>query len=130
METGMFNFSVGGLYNRWLSNWRDAQDPATGSLPHTAPNYPNQGGGGPMWGGKVVTLPWQMYLQYGDNGALEANYPMMQKWLGYLARETSDELLLNHTSHAMAMQTWNFLGDWLTPKRQLSGKQPASAVHQ
>ncbi len=38
----------------------------SGSLPHTAPNYPNQGGGGPMWGGFVVTLPWQMYLQYGD----------------------------------------------------------------
>src|SRR5207253_267295 len=27
METGMFNFSVGGLYNRWLANWRDSQDP-------------------------------------------------------------------------------------------------------
>jgi alpha-L-rhamnosidase len=25
METGMFNFSSGGLYNRWLANWRDSQ---------------------------------------------------------------------------------------------------------
>ena len=87
-ETGMFNFSTGGLYNRWLANWRDSQDPATGSLPHTAPHFPNRGGGGPMWGGMVVTLPWQMYLQYGDKGVLETNYPMIQKWLGYLASET------------------------------------------
>ncbi len=120
-ETGMFNFSTGGLYNRWLTNWRDSQEPTTGSLPHTAPNYPDQGGGGPMWGGMVVTLPWQMYLQYGDKGVLEANYPMIQKWLGYLDSETTDDLLLDHKSHAMRMQMWNFLGDWLTPKGSFGG---------
>jgi alpha-L-rhamnosidase len=121
METGMFNFSVGGLYSRWLANWRDAQDPETGSLPHTAPHYPDRGGGGPMWGGIVVTLPWQMYLQYGDKGVLETNYPMIRKWLDYLASETADDLLLTHKSHAMAMDTWNFLGDWLTPKGSFRG---------
>jgi alpha-L-rhamnosidase len=123
-ETGMFNFSTGGLYSRWLSNWRDAQEAATGSLPHTAPNYQNQGGGGPMWGGMVVTLPWQMYLQYGDRRVLETNYPMMQKWLGYLASETPDGVLLDHKSHAMSMQAWNFLGDWLTPKGNIRGNGP------
>ncbi len=124
-ETGMFNFSTGGLYSRWLANWRDAQEPATGSLPHTAPNYQNQGGGGPMWGGMVVTLPWHMYLQYGDRRLLETNYPMMQKWLGYLASEAPDGILLDHKSHAMSMQTWNFLGDWLTPKGNIRGNGPS-----
>jgi alpha-L-rhamnosidase len=124
LETGMYNFSTGGLYNRWLANWRDAQEQTTGSLPHTAPNYPNQGGGGPMWGGFVVTLPWQMYVQYGDRAVLETNYPMIQKWLGYLESETPDYLLLDHKSHAMGMQAWNFLGDWLTPKGSLRGPLP------
>ncbi|MGO9258272.1 MAG: family 78 glycoside hydrolase catalytic domain [Bryobacteraceae bacterium] len=129
-ETGMFNFSTGGLYSRWLANWRDAQDPETGSLPHTAPNYQNQGGGGPMWGGMVVTLPWQMYLQYGDKGLLETNYPMIRKWLGYLASESSEDLLLDHKSHAMTIQTWNFLGDWLTPKGSFRGNSPpAQAIN-
>ena len=123
-ETGMFNFSSGGLYNRWLINWRDSQDPATGSLPHTAPYYFNRGGGGPMWGGMVVTLPWQMYLQYGDKGVLETNYPMIQKWLGYLDSETAGNLLLDHKSHAMAMPMWNFLGDWVTPKGSFGGASP------
>jgi alpha-L-rhamnosidase len=122
-ETGMYNFSTGGLYNRWLANWRDAQAPS-GSLPHTAPNYQDQGGGGPMWGGMVVTLPWQMYLQYGDRRVLETNYPMMRKWLDYLHSETTDNILLDHKSHAMSMQTWNFLGDWLTPKGSLRGALP------
>jgi alpha-L-rhamnosidase len=120
-ETGMFNFDSGSLYNRWLANWRDAQDPATGSLPHTAPNYQDRGGGGPMWGGFVITLPWQMYLQYGDKGVLETNYPMIQKWLEYLDSETTEDLLLDHKSHAMGMQMWNFLGDWLTPKGSFGG---------
>lgn len=121
LETGMYNFSSGGLYNRWLANWRDSQEPTTGSLPHTAPSYYNRGGGGPMWGGFVVVLPWQMYLQYGDKGVLETNYPMLQKWLGYLDSETTDDLLLDHRSHAMGMQIWNFLGDWVTPKGSFGG---------
>jgi alpha-L-rhamnosidase len=128
METGMFNFSAGGLYSRWLANWRDSQDAATGSLPHTAPNYQNQGGGGPMWGGMVVTLPWQMYLQYGDKRLQETNYPMIKKWLGYLDSETTNDLLMDHKTQAMTMQQWNFLGDWLTPKGSFRGDNPAAQL--
>ena len=50
-----------------------------------------------MWGGFVVTLPWQMYLQYGDKRVLETNYPMIQKWLAYLARKPSDNVLIGRT---------------------------------
>ena len=131
-ELGMLNFSTGGLYNRWLANWRDAQA-ADGSLPHTAPHYPNRGGGSPMWGGMVVTLPWHMYLHYGDRRVLEENYPMIQGWLNYLDSETTDGVLLDHTTPAMGMQQWNFLGDWLTPKGNIRGTSedptPAQAVN-
>jgi alpha-L-rhamnosidase len=126
METGMLNFSTGALYNNWLANWRDSQV-ESGSLPHTAPNYPGRGGGGPMWGGFVVTLPWQMYLQYGDRRVLETNYPMIQKWLGYLVSETEGDLLLTHTSHAIS-DNWNFLGDWLTPKGSFRGSTPPAQL--
>ena len=72
----------------------------------------------------MVTLPWQMYLQYGDRRVLETNFPMMKQWLAYLESETTGNLLLDHKSHAMTMQTWNFLGDWLTPKGSLRGTVP------
>jgi alpha-L-rhamnosidase len=121
LETGMLNFTSGGLYNRWLANWRDAQQPETGSLPHTAPNYQDQGGGGPMWGNFVVVAPWQMYLQFGDRRVLETNYPMIRKWLGYLKSETAGNIVVDHKSHAMSLQEWNFLGDWLTPKGSYRG---------
>jgi hypothetical protein len=116
METGMFNFATGGLYNRWMADWRAAQHPATGDLPFTAPHYPDQGGGGPMWSGFVVTLPWQMYLQYGDRRILETSYPTMRKWLGYLESEAASGVLESHKSYAMRLPQWVFLGDWLPPR--------------
>jgi alpha-L-rhamnosidase len=117
LETGMFNFRTGGLYNRWMGDWRAAQHPQTGDLPYTAPHYPNQGGGGPMWSGFVVTLPWQMYLQYGDRRALEANYPLMRKWLAFLQTKTVDNVLERYVSYGIdRLPQWNFLGDWVPPK--------------
>jgi len=127
LETGLYNFDTGGLYNRWAANWRDAQDPQSGDLPYTAPNYPDQGGGGPMWCGFVVTMPWQVYLNYGDKRILEANYPMIQKWLAFADSKTKDNILEPYLSVGMSIAQWNYLGDWVTPgqKQQGFGDDPA-----
>ena len=117
IETGMFNFATGGLYNRWSADWRAAQDPETGDLPYTAPNYQDQGGGGPMWSGFCVTLPWQLYVQYGDRRALETNYRTIQRWLDFAGSKTSGGVLKFYKSYGMSMPQWNFLGDWVTPRR-------------
>jgi alpha-L-rhamnosidase len=128
METGMFNFDVGGLYNRWSAIWRDAQDPKTGDIPYTAPSYPDQGGGGPMWSGFSITLPWQLYLQYGDQRILETSYPTMEKFLGFLETKTVDHVLEPYISCGISMPQWNYLGDWVTPRRpQPGGQQGAGA---
>lgn len=125
IEAGLFNFDTGGLYNRWSAIWRDAQDPKTGDLPYTAPAYPDQGGGGPMWSGFVVTLPWQLYLQYGDKGILETSYPTIQRWLAFAESKTKDRILEPYISYGIRMPQWNYLGDWVTPKRTGSGGDPS-----
>ena len=76
----------------------------------------DQGGGGPMWSGFVVTLPWQMYRHFGDRRVLETSYPMIRKWLGYLQSGTVDGLLESHSSYRMRLPQWTFLGDWLPPR--------------
>jgi len=121
IETALFNFDTGGLYSRWAANWRDAQDPQSGDLPYTAPNYPDQGGGGPMWSGFVVTMPWQVYLNCGDKGVLAVNYPMMRKWLDFANAQTKDGILEPYVSIGIRMPQWNYLGDWVTPRRGSSG---------
>jgi hypothetical protein len=125
IETGLFNFDAGGLYNRWSANWRDAQDPQSGDLPYTAPNYPDQGGGGPMWSGFVVTMPWQLYLNYGDKRALETNYPMIRKWLAFAETKTKDHILEPYVSIGIRQMQWNYLGDWVAPHRDAAGQDMA-----
>lgn len=125
-ETGMFNYSLGAFYYSWMQNWRDVQGfrPAwiddgpqpvegkkdaalAGLLPNTAPTY--FGGGGPAWGGIVITLPWSMYLQYGDERVLSENFELIEKWLGFLDAFVKDGLLYRYGDK------WSFLGDWLWP---------------
>lgn len=135
-ETGMFNYRLAAFYSKWMQDWRDVQgtEPMVGNmldtayarkgvtsgrilnngiLPHTAPTY--WGGGGPAWGGIVVTLPWFMYQHYGDRQALQDNFGLIRGWLAFLASNTGGDLLQRFGGQ------WDFLGDWLWPNATAEG---------
>jgi alpha-L-rhamnosidase len=135
-ETGMLNYKLAAFYNKWLEDWRDVQgtepmvgnmnDPAWarkqegsgrmlggGILPQTAPTY--HGGGGPAWGGIVVTLPWFMYQYYGDADVLEENFDMIKGWLAFLDTHVDNNMLKRYGGE------WDFLGDWLWPGATAQG---------
>jgi hypothetical protein len=119
METAMTSFAAGAFYTKWLADWRDAQDPKTGDLPHVAPPV-IFAGGGPAWSGICVTLPWQMYRYYGDTRILEQMYPTIQRWLAFLETKTDGGLL-----RCYGHKEWAFLGDWVPPGR---GQEPGQRV--
>lgn len=109
--TAQTMFNLAPLYNNWLQAWIDCiRD--DGSMPHTAPN-PYSAGGGPYWCGFIITASWNTFLNYGDSLILKKNYPVMQKWLGYVDKYTVDGLLKPwpETSY----RSW-YLGDWASPK--------------
>jgi len=135
-ETGMLNYHVGAFYTKWMEDWRDVSGTESivgymydtsfarkqvmsgrifnnGILPHSAPTY--MGGGGPAWGGIVVTLPWVMYQQQGDKRILEKNFELISNWLSFLDSNTKDGLLQRFGGH------WDFLGDWLWPHATAEG---------
>ncbi|MGO1648104.1 MAG: family 78 glycoside hydrolase catalytic domain [Sphingobacterium sp.] len=135
-ETGMMNYQLGAFYTKWMEDWRDVQgtEPMVGNmrdpnharkgvtsgrilnngiLPHTAPTY--WGGGGPSWGGIVVSLPYFMYEYYGDTQVLVDNYELMKGWLGFLDTHVEDHLLQRFGG------PWDFLGDWLWPNATEEG---------
>ncbi len=135
-ETGLFNFKMEAFYTKWMEDWRDVKgtesvvgnmyDPNfahkgvmggrylhPGILPHTAPTY--AGGGGPAWGGIVVTLPWTFYQHEGDKRILEKNFGLIKDWLLFLDTQTSDNLLQRFGG------SWDFLGDWLWPNATAEG---------
>lgn len=135
-ETGMFNYHLGAFYSKWLQDWRDVQgtEPMVGDmnnpewahkqegsgrffgngvLPQTAPTY--HGGGGPAWGGIVVTLPWFLYQHEGDVRVLESNFEMIKGWLAFLQMHTENNMLKRYGG------SWDFLGDWLWPNATAEG---------
>ena len=114
MEAGLSNFRVGALYSKWLRDWRDTQLPS-GEVDYTAPSFGTAGG--PAWSGICVSLPWHVYLQYGDRRILQEMYPTIQKWLGFLETKTKDGYLEYYMSSRCASPRGNFLGDWLPPGR-------------
>lgn len=129
-ETGLLNYRLGAFYTKWLQDWRDVQgtEPMVGNmndttwahkkktsgrhlgggiLPQTAPTY--HGGGGPAWGGIVVSLPWFLYEYMGDKRALEENFDMIKGWVDFLQTHVNNNMLQRYGGE------WDFLGDWLWP---------------
>ena len=117
MEMGMLNFRTGPFYAKWATDWRDAQN-AQGDVPYTAP-YSQDAGGGPVWSGFCVTMPWQIYLTYADRRPLELSWPVMKKWLAFIDTKMGDGLLQSYVGIGCAgSPQWNFLGDWVPPGRK------------
>ncbi|MFP5080192.1 family 78 glycoside hydrolase catalytic domain [Pedobacter sp. JCM 36344] len=135
-ETGMMNYKMGAFYTKWMEDWRDVKGTESvvgdmydttwfhkgsmsgrplhkGILPHSAPTY--MGGGGPPWGGIVVSLPWFIYQQEGDVRMLNKNFELIQDWLAFLKTQSKDEMLVRFGGD------WDFLGDWLWPGATAEG---------
>jgi alpha-L-rhamnosidase len=135
-ETGLLNYKLGAFYSKWLEDWRDVQgtEPMVGNmnnpdwarkqegsgrylgggiLPQTAPTY--HGGGGPAWGGIVVTLPWFIYQYHGDTEVLKGNFEMIRSWLSFLDTHVENNMLKRYGGK------WDFLGDWLWPGATAAG---------
>ena len=117
MEMGMLNFRTGSFYAKWAADWRDAQN-EEGDVPYTAP-YSQDAGGGPVWSGFCITMPWQIYVTYGDRRPLEEGWPVMKKWLAFIDTKMGDGLLQPYVGIGCAgAPEWNFLGDWVPPGRK------------
>lgn len=135
-ETGLLNYKLGAFYSKWLEDWRDVQgtEPMVGNmndpnwahkqegsgrllgggiLPQTAPTY--HGGGGPAWGGIVVTLPWFIYQYHGDTDVLKENFEMIRGWLAFIDSHVENNMLKRYGGK------WDFLGDWLWPGATAAG---------
>lgn len=135
-ETGLLNYRMGAFYSKWLQDWRDVQgtEPMVGNmndttwahkkegsgrhlgggiLPQTAPTY--HGGGGPAWGGIVVTLPWFLYEYLGDKRVLQENFEMIKGWIAFLQTHVNNNMLQRYGGK------WDFLGDWLWPHANEQG---------
>ncbi|MCR6720430.1 MAG: hypothetical protein NVV59_09065 [Chitinophagaceae bacterium] len=106
-ETGLFNFDGITVYEKWMADHRDEQQP-NGVFPSIIPTggWGYEWGNGPDWTSTVAIIPWNLYLFYGDDRALRENYESIKKYVDYINLNYPDGLT-----------TWG-LGDWIPVKSQ------------
>ncbi|TCD12200.1 alpha-L-rhamnosidase [Pedobacter frigidisoli] len=106
-----YNYDVAPLFKKALQDMKNSQLP-NGLIPEIAPEYVKFEWGGdmfrdsPEWGSSGILLPWYLYQWYGDKQAMVDYYPMMQRYINYLATKADNHILSQG------------LGDWydLGPK--------------
>lgn len=96
------------LLRRFLRSMRDVQH-ADGRFPDIAPT--GGGFGSFLWGSAGITVPWEMYCQWGDTTTLREHFPAMQRYMDYVARHAVDP----GTGLFVQDHQWGDLADWLSP---------------
>ncbi len=116
----MLNFDAAAFYQKWVRDMRDAQNPVDGYVPNGAPWQPGCGGG-VAWGAAMNVIPWEYYVQYGDEGMLRDNFvPMKEQVRHMLTWLTPEGTMFQHKLNEETKQPcyWFNLGDWVPPYGQ------------
>lgn len=117
IETALYNFDGITVYEKWMADHRDEQQP-NGVLPDIIPT----GGwgygtdNGLDWTSTIAIIPWNLYLFYGDSKPLADCYESIKRYVDYV-----DSTSPNH------LTTWG-RGDWVPVKSQ-SNKELTSSVY-
>lgn len=117
IETALYNYDGITVYEKWLGDHRDEQQP-NGVLPDIIPTH-GWGYGrdnGLDWTSTIAIIPWNLYLFYGDSKPLSDCYENIKAYVNYVDRIAPDGLT-----------TWG-RGDWV-PVKSKSNKELTSSVY-
>ncbi len=105
IETGLYSFDGITVYEKWLADHRDEQQP-NGVLPSIIPTggWGYEWGNGPDWTSTIAIIPWNIYLFYGDDKLLNDCYGNIKRYVDHI-----DE------NYPAGLTTWG-LGDWVPVK--------------
>ncbi len=117
VETGLYNFDGITIYEKWLADHRDEQQP-NGVLPDIIPT----GGwgygtdNGVDWTSTIAIIPWNIYLFYGDSKLLADCYENIKRYINYINYRSPNGLT-----------SWG-RGDWV-PVKSRSTKELMSSIY-
>jgi alpha-L-rhamnosidase len=93
-----YNYDAATLFRKSLRDMSNSQTPQ-GLIPEIAPEYVKFEWGGdmfrdsPEWGSSSILLPWYLYQWYGDQETIKTYYPIMQRYIKYLAGKSEQHIL-------------------------------------
>ena len=111
-RTSTYNMMTGPFFNRWFYTLRDQKSdngdvggyyPSLGGTKEGAPRSGFERGCG--WSDVTITIPWEMYQQYGDLGFVERHYGAMKDYMKFLESQAKDYIYPDAF----------YWGDWLAP---------------
>lgn len=116
-ETGLFNFDAITVYEKWLADHRDEQQP-NGVLPSIIPTagWGYSWGNGPDWTSTIAIIPWNVYLFYGDSRLLADCYENIKRYVDHITSISKNDIT-----------DWG-LGDWI-PVKSVTPKEFTSSLY-
>lgn len=117
IETGLFNYDAITVYEKWLADHQDEQQP-NGVLPSIIPTagWGYSWGNGPDWTSTIAIIPWNVYLFYGDIRLLEQCYDNIRLYVDHITEISPS-----------GITDWG-LGDWI-PVRSVTPKEFTSSLY-
>ena len=117
LETGLYNFDGITIYEKWLADHRDEQQP-NGVLPDIIPTggWGYGTANGTDWTSSIAIIPWNIYVFYGDSKLLADCYENIKKYVNYVEHISPEGL----TSFGR--------GDWV-PVKSKSSLEYTSSVY-
>ena len=116
-ETGLYSFDGITVYEKWLADHRDEQQP-NGVLPAIIPTsgWGYTWANGPDWTSTIAIIPWNIYLFYGDQKLLADCYDNIRRYVDHI-----NEISPN------GLTDWG-LGDWV-PVKSRAPKELTSSIY-
>ena len=116
IEIGLYNFDGITIYEKWLADHRDEQQP-NGVLPNIIPTsgWGYTWANGPDWTSTIAIIPWNIYLFYGDKKLLADCYENICRYVDHLTEISPSGLT-----------DWG-LGDWI-PVKSVASKELTSSL--
>ncbi|MGI6046880.1 MAG: glycoside hydrolase family 78 protein [Petrimonas sp.] len=117
IEVGLYNFDGITVYEKWLADHRDEQQP-NGVFPAIIPSsgWGYQWANGPDWTSTIAIIPWNIYLFYGDSRLLELCYDNIKRYVNYIDEQ-----------YPSGLTDWG-LGDWV-PVKSVTPKECTSSTY-
>jgi len=117
IETALYNFDGITVYEKWLADHADEQQP-NGVLPDIIPTggWGYGTANGLDWTSTIAIIPWQVYLFYGDSRLLADRYENIKRYVDYVDRISPEGL------------TTFGRGDWV-PVKSTSSLELTSSVY-
>ncbi|GGI29169.1 alpha-rhamnosidase [Pedobacter mendelii] len=117
VETGLYNFDGITVYEKWMADHRDEQQP-NGVLPDIIPTggWGYGTANGTDWTSTIAIIPWNIYTFYGDSKLLADNYQNIKQYVNYVNGISKDGL------------TTFGRGDWV-PVKSTSDLEYTSSVY-